>query len=382
MNALIKCIAVAVFASSSVFAAPLVFDRERIGDTTYESASVFDVNRDGTLDIVSGGVWYEGPTFEVRHKITEVMRVGDYYDAFSDYPLDVNGDGYLDVITGGYWGQYLRWNENPGARGGSWTVHRIAEVGPIERNCFYDIDGDGVVEVFPTTSPVHFFKLNRDENGRGTGTFTQYTIPHGGGGHGFGCGDINGDSRLDLVFAGGWLEAPEDPFAVDQWKWHPEFDLGGASVPILVFDVNQDGLNDLIVGQAHDYGLAWYEQQETENGGRTWIKHPIDDTWSQVHDLQLHDIDNDGELELITGKRYRAHNEHDPGSFDPLGVYYYKISKGNFQRFTIDYGPADRASGVGIYFWVCDIDANGWKDIVAPGKEGLFLYRNRDPFQP
>lgn len=374
---IVLCFSILMIAGVPCYAGSLVFERERIGDSTFEAASVFDVNNDGKLDIVSGGFWYEGPDFQKRHKICDVARVGDYYDDFSDYPMDVDGDGYLDIVTGGYWGLKLRWVQNPGSSGGAWNVHEVAEVGPIERNTFYDIDGDGVVEVFCTTSPVHFFRLVRDENGRGTGKFEQYTITTGGGGHGFGCGDINGDKRPDLVFSQGWLEAPENPYEVEKWQWHAEWNLGVASVPILVYDVNKDGANDLIVGQAHDYGLAWYEQQRQSSGERIWIKHSIDDTWSQVHDLQLHDIDNDGELELVTGKRYRAHNEHDPGSFDPLGVYYYEMGTGDFKRVTIDYGPAGRASGVGIYFWVCDLDHNGWKDIVAPGKEGLYLFRNQ-----
>ena len=258
----------------------------------------------------------------------------------------------------------------------------MAKVGNIERPSFYDLDGDGHVEVFTTTSPVHYFRLKRDADGKGAGAFEQYTITDGGGGHGFGCGDINGDGRPDMVFNGGWLEAGADPFDVGQWTWHKEFDLGSASVPILVHDVNGDGANDLIVGCAHCYGLFWYEQGKDADGTRTWTKHVIDENNSQYHDLRLVDIDNDDAVELVTGKRYRAHSGHDPGGDDPLFLCYFEINGGDFERVMIDYGPPDRASGAGIFFWVADIDENGWKDIVAPGKEGLYLFRNRGPQKP
>jgi hypothetical protein len=177
------------------------------------------------------------------------------------------------------------------------------------------------------------------------------------------------------VLCDGWLEAPQDPFS-GEWIFHPEFNLGTASIPIIVTDVNGDGLSDLIVGQAHGYGLDWYEQQRSGDGTRTWIKHPIDPFNSQYHDLQWVDIDGDGQKELVTGKRYRAHCGHDAGEFDGVGIYYFKWNGESFSKQVVDYGPAGVGKGCGILFGVADMMGNGRLDIVAAGKDGLVLYEN------
>jgi len=224
---------------------------------------------------------------------------------------------------------------------------------------------------------LYVYKLVTNSAGKGTGKFSKHLIRPEKQGHGLGFGDINGDGRGDFILSTGWLEAPKDPLK-NKWTWHPDFELGTASIPILVYDVNRDRLPDLIVGQAHDYGLFWMEQN-LKDGKRTWVRHDIDPNRSQYHDLQLQDIDNDGKPELITGKRYRAHQQRDPGSLDPIGIYYFKINTGIFDRVTIDYGPAGQTSGAGIYFWTADLDGNGYKDIIAPGKQGLYLFKNLGP---
>lgn len=355
----------------------LQFKKRCISDEKYEACSVFDVNGDGIPDIVSGSYWYEGPDFSRRHKICEVKPVGQYHDDFSDYPMDVDGDGRIDIVTGAWFSGIVRWRRNPGNTTEEWETIDIDPCGSIETIRYYDIDGCGIPEIFPNTpgAPQAFYKLVRDEHGNGSGKFLKVIIGEGKSGHGMGFVDMNQDGRMDIVLTNGWLEQPDNPYETP-WTFHGEFSLGSASVPIVGHDVNGDGLVDLIVGQAHDYGLHWYEQQRNEDGSRSWVKHEIDMTGSQFHDMQLVDLDLDGELELVTGKRYRAHNDGDPGAHDPIGLYYYKIANGRFVKHIIDYGQAGEASGAGIYFWVQDVTGNGYPDIVAPGKDGLYLFEN------
>ncbi len=359
---------------------PLRFQKILIADERYESAAAFDVNNDGVLDVVSGAYWYPGPQFATKCKIGPVQAIGEYYDDFSTIAMDINGDGYLDFVTGGWWGNTIRWRENPkGDPSKPWPEHVIAEVGNIETTRAWDVDGDGQLEIVPNTpgGPLRLYRLVTDSAGRGTGRFSEHVIYPGESGHGLGFGDINGDGRGDLVLSRGWLEAPEDRLK-GRWTFHQEFNLGLASCPIIVADVNGDGLADLIVGQAHGYGLDWYEQRQVR-GQRSWVKHPIDPFNSQYHDLWWGDIDGDGQCELVTGKRYRAHCGHDDGEYDPVGMYYFKWTGESFAKQVIDFGPIRQGKGCGIFFQVVDLDGDGRPDILAPGKDGLCWFRNLGP---
>jgi len=353
---------------------PLHFTKMKVSSETYETVGVTDVNNDGQPDLVSGAFWYQGPDFIQRHFISEVKRVEEYWDDFSTIPLDVNGDGNIDIVTGGWFDATLFWLENPGIKG-SWKRHAIDSTGNIETTRAWDIDGDGVVEIIPNNPnhPLKYYKLEKDAQGKGTGKFTKVEVAKTQG-HGLGFGDVNGDKRDDIIVNNGWLEAPADPKGV--WIHHQEFEFGDASVPILVIDINEDGLKDLIVGQGHSYGLDWYEQVKDSKGKRTWKRHPIDPFNSQYHTMEWVDIDGDGAKELVTGKRYRAHNGGDPGANDPFGLYYFKWNGESFTKNIISYGSVDQGKGAGIFFSIEDLRKSGRKDIIVAGKDGLYIFFN------
>jgi len=346
-----------------------------------EACSVFDVNNDGVADIVCGEYWYQGPDFKTRHKICDIKYDGNYLWDFSDYPMDVDGDGKMDVITASWWSEGVFWRENPGGNG-EWATHKIIDCKSVETVRYFDIDGDGMAEIFPNCPgmPVFYLKLITDVNGKGTGRFDKFVISEANAGHGLGFGDIDGDGKPEIILTGGILKIPAGGKCTDMWEFLPEFDLGkGVSVPILVHDVNGDGVSDIIWGAGHNYGLFWLEQSVDENGGRAWTKHVIDAAWAQYHDMQLVDIDNDGQPELLTGKRWKAHNGNDPGDNDDVFVCWYKFDRerNQIRRHIIDYGdPMDGHTGLGIYFWTADLTGSGKLDIIAPGKEGLYILYN------
>lgn len=357
------------------YAQTVKFEKMKVASESYEAVAVVDINGNGHLDLISGEYWYEGPDFKTRHFVGPIERRSQYWDDFAAITMDVNGNGYKDIISGGWFSESLHWRENPGDNS-EWEKHIIEHTGNVEAARGWDVDGDGHIEVVPNNpnDPLRFYKLNRDEQGRANGSFREYYVADSQG-HGLGFGDINGNGRGDFVISNGWLEAPAD---LDNGEWilHDEFNFGSASVPILVVDVNGNGKNDLIVGQAHDYGLSWYEQTTDSAGNREWIQHPIDPFSSQFHTMEWVDIDGDGNKELITGKRFRAHNGNDPGAYDPLGLYYFKWNGVSFVKNTIASGALGVGKGTGIHFSVSDLNQSGKNDIVVAGKDGLYIFFN------
>lgn len=355
------------------------FKAKRIGSIRTEACGVADFNGDGKPDVVAGPYLYLAPEFrpvKIRDVAGKVDEDGKgYAHDFMNLPLDVNGDGRLDVVSGDWFSQETWWFENHLPVSGLWPQHVIEKTGNIETGILVDIDGDGkATDFLPDTQITCLYRLGQ-KTPKVDGFFSRDSVSDARCDMGRGCGDLNGDGRNDVLTPAAWYEQNAD----GSWTKHPlriGFDDGGRALGhasnLIVYDVDKDGLNDVIVSSAHKYGIFWWRQlkERDAQGELRFEKHVIDDTWSQAHYLGWADIDNDGVPEIVTGKRFMAHNGGDPDEYGRLCIFYYDFTPGpnpEFKKYVISY---DSDISVGLNVECVDMDGDGDLDLVTTGKWG------------
>ncbi|MEZ6057149.1 MAG: VCBS repeat-containing protein [Planctomycetaceae bacterium] len=362
-----------------------------------EGVAVADVNHDGKMDVLAGDVWYAAPHW----KRSEIRPAGDYWagdgysNSFANWAYDVNGDGWDDLIYIGFPGAPFHWYENPKNEPGHWKEHVIWHSACNETPLFVDITGDGRPEVVLGSDPEkqmgylevpkgeavnnkwEFVAISEPGDPGKNGTFKYY--------HGLGATDCNGDGKLDVVIPHGWWEHPEK-LGEGPWKFHEHAlakQAGGGpekGADIYAEDLDGDGDADFMMSSAHAHGLWWFENDGAEQ--TKFAGHVVDELCSQTHAMHFVDINGDGKKDLVTGKRYFAHNGGDPGSRDPVQMVWYEIERGEkappkFIRHEI---PAGLDTGIGTQFAITDMNADGLPDIVLSNKKGVnILLQTRTP---
>jgi hypothetical protein len=363
-----------------------------------ECASVLDVDGDGDLDIASGRNWYENPHWTKHTDFRDGAETnGPEIDDNSEFAMDVDFDGKTDVVSSGW--MFMKgafWYKNPGNKKDVWKSTRIHIALNMEGVIHGDIDGDGDEDILCNHwGLVKGQGMTWLEHIDKAPWFVEHVVGTQGDVHGNGLGDINGDGRMDIVTPVGWYEQPAR-VTDSQWPFHGDYRFvparhkgGGASHPILVHDVDEDGLNDILIGSSHAYGLAWLQQKVDAGGKRTFKTHWIETEYSQFHTLALGDLTGDGKSDLVTGKRLFAHHGSDIGAGEPLYAFWYDIRKGNFERHILSFNHLPHYPGemlnpapnyvvsVGMKLNIADINRDGRNDVIIAGKGGLYVFFNR-----
>lgn len=274
-----------------------------LSGTLYGQTALADVDGDGVQEFIIGQkngpiYWYDyiSPDCWERHLLG--------LDSPSDVggvALDVDGDGHIDFVTGGVW---YRNSGDPH----NMPFDRIVfdpDLGSVHDVVAADIDGDGKIEILTMSdcNNLRYYKIPDDP----TQLWERHDI--GASVHaGISVGDIDGDGDLDIVRSDCWFENLNGDASV--WVSHPIRHFGGDSgweenaTITHVCDMNGDGKMDIVVAEAEIKGGRIYWMENIDGLGLTWKEHVLphhdDDDRGAYHSLCVADFDGDGDYDIMS----------------------------------------------------------------------------------
>ena len=360
-----------------------------------EGASAGDINGDGIMDAVYGPYWFAGPDFQQKHEIypPKPQPTERYADHFFAWVHDFNGDKHPDIFVVGFPGTPAFVYENPGPGGldKHWTKHRVFDSVANESPQLINIVGDERPELVCTHNGYYGYATIDWDKPFEPWTFHNVSEPTAPKpfGHGLGVGDINGDGRLDIISKDGWYAQPASLGNDEQWDFHAAPFAGPGGAEMYAYDVDGDGDNDVITSiAAHEFGLGWFEQRRQGDRieftphtimGREPGENRYGLVFSELHSVNLADIDGDGLKDIVTGKTYWSHHKQSPQWDAGAVVYWFKLARTNDGVDWIPYRAADD-TGIGRQVTVTDVNGDKLPDIVVGGmKGGHVLLHERVP---
>ncbi len=326
--------------------------------------AVGDINGDGIAEIVvassNGGplVWYECPgrggsaarCAPIKHIIAPSGKWSCYAQV-----VDMDGDGDQDVLISEWYGNNrMEWYENPLPEGNPatdpWKRHIIGE--PRAHDIVVgDVDGDGNMEIVirdqgKLGDKIIIWKRIADDSW----TKRNIECPTG---EGLALADIDNDGKLEIIIGGRWYKASGDILS-DPWREHIFADWHEDAV-VKIADMNKDGRPDVVLTRSEGpYRISWFEIPSDLQS--EWKEHIIDDSIDFAHSLAVCDMNNDGNLDIVTAEMHQSSRKR-------VIVYFNQGDSIEWKRQVI----ADTGSH---NLCVADIDGDGRPDIVGANWSG------------
>jgi hypothetical protein len=345
-----------------------------------------DIDGDGDIDLFAaeGGkhscgsacrllAWFEAPNWR-RHNLGDLLGpfTGD------SVLVDLDKDGDLDVAvsvdnhSSDSSTDAVYWYENRVNKNQTWVKHTIEYNVP---NAFHigemdsaDVDGDGKMDIVVRHLGTYRFVVYFQNSTDSWTPLRLNTRPR----EGLKLADLDGNKRVDIIGNGFILFAPVNP-RTQPWT-EKTIDAAYYKLPISglnnstkanVADLNGDGRLDVVMSSAEGGAvfLAWYKNPSDAKAG-SWSKHFIENPQANNHQVQIADIDLDGDLDIVGGF-----------AFGDPGIYWWKNVNSvatTWERHTIN-------GSKGCYNCkVADFDGDGDFDVAGPTEYtgALYFYRN------
>jgi len=268
--------------------------------------------------------------------------------------MDGDGDGDI-LISDWQANNRIEWYENPMPKGDPathpWKRHVIGcprahdiDVG--------DIDGDGHMEFVTRWKGdegrrIFVWKRGADDS------WARRAIDCPPG-EGLALGDVDSDGKLEVIIGGRWYKALGD-ILHDPWQERIFADWPEDAV-VKVADINNDGRLDVVLVKTEGpHRISWFAAPPHPEGAE-WTEHIIDSSIDSAHSLAICDMDDDGQLDVVTAEQHRSGKKR-------VMVY---VNTGN----GVEWQQQVVATTGSHNLCVADLDGNGTPDIMGANWTG------------